>query len=120
MLEVDVRDTLISVNHYKGLNGGRTYIPKKTLNYINNIKFNASLKYPLVNNKPFYPNQRLRVNLSLFMGTKRRKDIDNYSKCILDALSGLFWFDDEQIDVLHITKQYRKKKEGFKLSVEVI
>jgi len=43
--------------------------------------------------------QRMLIEVVLFMPDRRKRDIDNYSKAILDAitLTGL-WLDDELID----------------------
>jgi len=38
----------------------------------------------------------------LFMPDKRRRDIDNYNKILLDSLTGIVWEDDSQIDILTI------------------
>ena len=48
---------------------------------------------------------RLRVTLDLFPPTRRRMDVDNYSKASLDVLThAKVWADDEQIDDLHILR----------------
>ena len=46
---------------------------------------------------------RLCVDVILYPPDKRKRDLDNYMKALLDALthSG-FWVDDEQIDQLQI------------------
>lgn len=44
----------------------------------------------------------------LFFGTKRRQDIDNYNKILLDSLTGILWEDDSQIVELHLVKGYDK------------
>jgi len=48
---------------------------------------------------------RLHVELKLCPPDKRRRDIDNFSKAILDALThaGL-WLDDSQIDKMTVTR----------------
>jgi len=111
--KLEVQATLISVNHYKAFNKGRFFIPKKTKDYKDLIKTQA-----IKQGVTLYVKERLSVNLRLFMGTKRRKDIDNYSKVIFDSLNGLCWSDDEQIDELYITKEYSKGNEGFILEVK--
>jgi crossover junction endodeoxyribonuclease RusA len=39
----------------------------------------------------------LIVEITLFFPDNRRRDIDNYSKILLDALTGIVWKDDSQI-----------------------
>ena len=48
---------------------------------------------------------RLRVSIQLHPPTRRRLDIDNRIKACLDALThAAVWADDEQVDVLQITR----------------
>ena len=35
---------------------------------------------------------------------RRSRDLDNFAKPILDGLTGVVWFDDRQIDDLHIRR----------------
>lgn len=44
------------------------------------------------------------VEIQFFMGTKRRKDIDNLVKTVLDALNGFAFTDDHLVHVLSATK----------------
>jgi crossover junction endodeoxyribonuclease RusA len=49
---------------------------------------------------------RLMVTLDVFPPDRRRRDLDNTAKCLLDALTKCgVWGDDEQIDSLHIRRQ---------------
>lgn len=53
---------------------------------------------------------RLKVSLDLHPPDARRRDIDNYCKGVLDALTHAgVWLDDEQIDELNILKCPRDK-----------
>ncbi len=51
----------------------------------------------------------LRVEINFYFKDKRRHDIDNFSKAILDTLVhyGIIG-DDNQITVLHLEKYYQK------------
>jgi Holliday junction resolvase RusA-like endonuclease len=42
------------------------------------------------------------VSISLYFGTKRRADLDNFNKLSLDALTGIVYLDDSQIAKLTI------------------
>lgn len=48
---------------------------------------------------------RLQVEIKLLMPDKRKRDIDNFCKSTLDALThaGL-WVDDSQIDILNVVR----------------
>ena len=53
---------------------------------------------------------RLEVTLELWAPDNRRRDIDNYIKAPLDALTHAdVWGDDSQVDALHV---YRRPVQG--------
>ena len=52
----------------------------------------------------------VRVELLFWRGDKRRADIDNLAKAILDALNGVVWEDDGQIIKLVAHKNYNKDR----------
>lgn len=62
--------------------------------------------------------ERLSVRIKLYMPDRRVRDIDNYLKSLLDALTkSEFWIDDEQIDKLTVERCGIEK--GGKAIVEV-
>jgi Holliday junction resolvase RusA-like endonuclease len=44
----------------------------------------------------------ISVSVTFYFATKRRRDLDNQNKLILDALTGIAWDDDSQIAELHL------------------
>lgn len=50
----------------------------------------------------------LEIEIKLYFGDKRKRDIDNYNKLVLDAMTGIVYGDDKQITVLHLYKDYDK------------
>src|ERR1017187_1427572 len=44
----------------------------------------------------------IEVTIALFFGTKRKADVDNFNKLVLDSLTGIVWLDDSQIQKLTI------------------
>lgn len=50
----------------------------------------------------------IHMEIELTFPTKRRCDIDNYNKGLLDALEGIIYHNDSQIIFLSITKKYSK------------
>lgn len=50
----------------------------------------------------------IRVRVVLYFGDRRKRDIDNYNKIVLDSLSGIIYEDDCQIMHLSIVKRYSK------------
>jgi Holliday junction resolvase RusA-like endonuclease len=59
----------------------------------------------------------LFVTVTLYHGTRRRQDIDNYSKVLLDALTGTVWEDDSQVEELMVRRSYDKQNPRIELSV---
>jgi Holliday junction resolvase RusA-like endonuclease len=47
--------------------------------------------------------------ITLYVGTKREADLDNYHKLSLDALTGVVYEDDSQIHALHMERAYDKQ-----------
>ena len=45
------------------------------------------------------------MEITLFFKDKRRRDVDNYNKLVLDALEGIVYEDDKQIKKLTIEKK---------------
>jgi crossover junction endodeoxyribonuclease RusA len=62
----------------------------------------AILKNDFSEEKPL--DGSLVLNLGLFFKDKRRRDIDNYCKGILDSMTGIVFEDDSQIEELGIKK----------------
>mgnify|MGYP005860227411 CR=1 FL=1 len=48
--------------------------------------------------------EHLAVRLSFVLPTRRRVDLDNLSKAVLDACNGIVWIDDRQVTELHLRK----------------
>jgi len=53
--------------------------------------------------------QDVEMYVKLFFGTKRKVDVDNFSKLVNDALSELVYVDDVQIKKLTTEKFYDKE-----------
>ena len=60
----------------------------------------------------------IEVWITLYFGTKRRADWDNFHKLSMDALTGIVWNDDSQIIHAHVEKAY--SKEHPRIEIEVI
>lgn len=57
------------------------------------------------------------MEIILFFKDKRRRDVDNYSKLVLDALEGVVYEDDRQIQKLTIKKDY--SAENPRIEIEI-
>lgn len=61
---------------------------------------------------------RVEVHLALFPPCRRKRDIDNYIKGVLDVLThGRIWEDDEQVDRLSVIRGCPTK--GGQIRVEI-
>jgi crossover junction endodeoxyribonuclease RusA len=90
-----------SVNHYWGINGKQRFIGKKGKDFRARVM-------DAVNEAGYQPLEgRLCVHVALFPPDRRKRDIDNVLKPLLDACehAGCFSESDNQIDELHIIRQ---------------
>lgn len=106
-----------TVNHYlvksvrrrKGKHYVHVAVSAKGVNYRAAV-LTAVLKRQLMHHCDGY---RLDVEVHLFPPDKRKRDLDNYPKVLLDSLtSARLWEDDEQIDKLTIIRREVQKPEG--------
>lgn len=56
------------------------------------------------------------VEVCLYFWTKRKSDIDNFNKLWMDALSGVIYEDDKQIQEMYIKKDYCKENPRIELN----
>jgi Holliday junction resolvase RusA-like endonuclease len=59
----------------------------------------------------------ISVTIEFFFATKRRRDLDNQNKLVLDALSGIVYEDDAQIAELHLLRRHDTKRPRIEVSV---
>lgn len=88
-----------SINSYWGFHGNRRFLTKKA----NEFKELARIAVKEAN-CPNYYEQRLCISIYLHFADKRKADIDNRVKSLLDALvqTKMLFNDDSQVDELHI------------------
>lgn len=56
--------------------------------------------------------QRYGLILIYYRANRRRKDLDNMEKLVLDALNGIAWVDDDQVTEVHHRKALDPTGEG--------
>ena len=97
-----------SVRHQKGKSFVHVNVSKKGMIYQSQV-LGVALQKRAVKRLDC----RLRVDITLFPPDKRRRDLDNYPKVLLDSLTKAgVWEDDEQIDKLTITRGWLRRPEG--------
>ena len=101
-----------SVNHYWIQTKNRRFISKegkefkKELNLIAKSKIKTPLK------------GKVGLNITVILPNKRRRDVDNFLKPILDGLNNAAYVDDYQVYKLSIKKTVSRNKEA-KTIIEV-
>lgn len=85
-----------TVNHYHGHNGGRVFLTKKARD------FHALVKETL-NGEKMPPNWKYCAVWIIITPPRRRCDVDNRVKILLDAFTRAgFWYDDEAVASLRV------------------
>jgi len=59
----------------------------------------------------------IQVYAKIYFGTKRRCDVDNFSKIMLDSLTGIAWVDDSQIRRMTVEKFYDKDNPRIEIEI---
>lgn len=70
---------------------------------------------------PVFGTERLSVHIVAYPPDRRRRDLDNLPKCVLDSLGkGAIFTDDSQIDNLQISRAEVKKSGLIRVEIEVL
>lgn len=62
----------------------------------------------------------VKLEVKLYFGDKKKRDIDNFNKLVIDSLTGIVFEDDSQITELNLTKLYDKELPRIELEVAEI
>lgn len=89
-----------SVNHYWGQSGNRRFIGKK------GVAFRAAVLNAATEADANPLEGRLSVHIELFPPDRRKRDLDNVLKSLLDACEHAGCYEnDSQIDEIHIVRK---------------
>ena len=97
----------------KGKHGG-IYTPTKTKDYEHKVATYARKAQVKCSEA------HMTVWITVYWPDKRRRDLDNAAKSILDALNMIAWRDDSQIVNLHIAKRLDRKDPRAKVWIQEV
>ncbi|MFN3658182.1 MAG: RusA family crossover junction endodeoxyribonuclease [Pseudolabrys sp.] len=60
----------------------------------------------------------ITVTVRFFFANKRRRDLDNMNKLVLDSLTGIVYEDDSQIAELHLHRGYDAQRPRTEITVQ--
>lgn len=95
------------------LRSGRTYTPARTKEYEARVKEAAAAAFP--NGPVAVP---VRFTAAFVMPTRRRSDIDNLLKAVMDGAIGAVYLDDSQVYEVKAYRSYNKGMGCTVISVE--
>lgn len=101
-----------STNHIYQHVGRRVYMTRDGSKLKTDYQYQLKQQY-----KSKIHTSKLEVEIHLYFGDKRKRDVDNYNKIVLDACSGILWEDDCQIESLFIRKHYDKNNPRIELHI---
>lgn len=93
---------------------GHVFTPKRTLDYERRVMLcarQAGLRRPCAG--------AVSVTLHLFVANRRRADIDNIAKSILDGLNGIAYADDSQVADLRVSRSFDASNPRAEISIEI-
>lgn len=104
-----------SVNHYWGQAGKNRFIGKK------GKEFRMAVAEACAEQEITGLEGRLAVHVALFPPDKRKRDVDNLLKALLDACEHAGCYEsDSQIDELHIVRQEVRKGGGCTILIHTL
>lgn len=62
----------------------------------------------------------LELEIKLYFGDNKKRDFDNFHKLTMDALTGIVWIDDSQIQKATIEKFYDKENPRVEINITKI
>lgn len=95
---------------------GKMRIPARIKRYEQALHDFAKKKMEKAKRKP--TKKLVKVKIIYYLGTKRRKDLQNLPKTTMDALNEAVYVDDSQVHELSITKKLDRKNPRIRIIVQ--
>ena len=86
------------------------YTPARIREWQSNVKSEAM--YAMYGRIIYTKEEKVEVWLNFRLPDRRKRDIDNLSKGVLDSMNNIVYEDDAQVHKLTITKEVDKENEG--------
>ena len=104
-MKITLKGNPLSTNHIYRHNRYGVYMTPKGKALKESYQWDAKTQFK---GDPIYG--PVELDIKLYFGDKRKRDIDNYNKILLDSMSGIVFDDDKQIQKIIIEKGFDKKK----------
>ena len=95
---------------------GKTITPEKTKSYEKLVGTVALFERP----KSWPLDAEYALDIEITNGDKRRRDIDNQLKAIMDGLNKILWNDDSQVVDVRIRSRFERNEGGAYVHVKVV
>lgn len=95
---------------------GFTYVDPESAAYRNLVALSAVAARPAV----WFPTHRFSCAIEVTYPTRGRADLDNVAKQVCDALNGILWVDDSQVDELHVKRLWTHETPGVRVVLFVL
>ena len=109
---ITLKGNPVSTNHLYKKHGNITYMTRDGKDLKESYSWQAKIQWK----KPIIEDT-LKIVVGLFFKDKRRRDIDNWHKVLLDSMTGIVWKDDSQIVEMTVTKSIDKDNPRIELEV---
>lgn len=98
--------------HRPRFTGGYAYTDSRTRKYEQHVRVCAmqALEKWRGDHRRWNAAKRFILSISVYMPDKRKRDLDNCLKSISDALNGLLYDDDSQLDEIYAARFLDKEK----------
>lgn len=104
ILEITIPGPAVPLERARHTKTGRMYTPPRSVAYQRHVKSCATLA---VLRAPWWRlHHRYIVGIDYWPQDRSRRDISNVTKSLEDAMNGVVWDDDFQIDQLFVTRHW--------------